>query len=189
MLHKNDIIQKHKSAGAFISVHHFISLYYTGRHILLKNIIFIHPEMRIAAVIHTVSFQQPILCTIMSSIAGTSHTSFRHQNRPRRYCVLKGHINIICPSPPPLDYDWWSLPCPPLLDDSSRSPHSFLGDSSRPPPLLGKGDSSWSPLPLGPQGVSLPLKRMTHPRMMNWRHDAKCFILIGWFKILMSISA
>ena len=30
---------------------------------------------------------------------------------------------------------------------------------------------------------------MTHHQMLNERHDAKCFILIGWFKILMSISA
>ena len=45
-----------------------------------------------------------------------------------------------------------------------------------------------TPPPLGSAGVPLPLKRMTHPRMMNGRQDAKCFILIGWFKILMSLS-
>ena len=46
-----------------------------------------------------------------------------------------------------------------------------------------------TPPPLESAGGPPPLKRMTHPRIMNGRHDAKCFILIGWFKILMSVSA
>ena len=91
--------------------------------------------------------------------------------------------------------------------DSSRSPHPSLGDSSRSPhPFLERvtyhgPPYPWLPLPMvlvtdwyapspwARRGSPSPLKRMTHPRMMNGRHDAKCFILTGWFKILISVSA
>ena len=177
--------------------------------------------------------------------------AFLYQNRPRRYCVLKGHITIICPHPLPLAVIGGTplLLCPPfkwLITDSQllfgwliRAPYPFLERVTHhgPPPPLGS-PSPWcllqtgTPPLLGSAGGPPPPEKddsssddeltswrqllyfdwmvqnnnerlfimttyfifrvigwMTHHQMMNGRHDAKCFILIGWFKILMSISA
>ena len=58
---------------------------------------------------------------------------------------------------PPMRHDpfgWLITIPPPLFGWLITVPHPSLGDSSRPPPFLGKGDSSRSPLPLAPPLLS-----------------------------------
>ena len=91
---------------------------------------------------------------------------------------------MTCHGPPTLERVTHHGPSTPLWV-THHGPHPFFKRVTHhgpplplvPPPL----DACYRlvrPLPLGLQG-SPPLKRMTHPRMMNGRHDAKCFILIG----------
>ena len=112
-----------------------------------------------------------------SSEVHTLHPSFLYENRLRRYCVLKGHINII----------WLWLVEPwdtPLLDDSSRSPTPLWVTHHGPPPLLVKGDSSrppplplvfvtdWSPPPLGSAGGPPPPEKddsSSNNELATWR--------------------
>ena len=122
--------------------------------------------------------------------------------------TLRLQINIIHPHPLPLALgcDWWSPP--PSL---GHAPFGWLitvppalfgkGDSSRPPPSW-EGWLITAPLPLAPPPLvacyrlvrPLPLCIMTiyfkfsviglktHHQMMNERHDAKCFFLLGCSK-------
>ena len=53
-----------------------------------------------------------IFVQIESSIVPSSRPAFLYQNRLRRYCVLKGHINIICPHPSP--WRWLVEPSSPF---------------------------------------------------------------------------
>ena len=93
-----------------------------------------------------------------SSIVWTLGVAFRSQNRQRRYCVLKGHINIICPHSLPLVVIGGAPLLPwdrPLMDDSSWSPTPSLERMTHHSPLSPPLDAGYRlvrPLFLAPQG-------------------------------------
>ena len=96
-----------------------------------------------------------------SSIVPSSRPAFLYQNRPKRYCVLKGHNY---PPPPPLGCDWWNPP-PPL----GHAPFGWL--IRAPPPLLGKDGSSRSPHPF--------LERVTHHCPLRGSPSPWCLLQSG----------